>query len=150
VVAFLAEGIPLGDALAHAEIDPEVWADAAARWARIIEASAGEDDGLVDAFDGHRIAAHAWVIRPLPPLDEEYGAYVTFMQAFCRAPDPDEFLAVRGLSDHDMFRLQGLWQERMAADPELREAAGDAWRAPPTLPPAVRPDAPRLRPRGTP
>jgi hypothetical protein len=144
VIAYLSEGIALEVALSHAAIEADRWSSVSAAWGTKLAESTRIDTSLVDLFDYHCEVARANVERPLPPLDVDYRAFARFFLAFCQSASPLDFLADRGMVENDIFRLQALWQTRLAEDEELRKSAGAAWADEGGVP-EVHPSPARLR-----
>jgi hypothetical protein len=146
VIAHLAEGIPLTESLAYLGIAADRWPAIEDTW---LDRLAEGDPALLDAFDEHRAAAAREVLRPLPPLDEELGAWTAFFRAFTAAEDPLGFLAAREMREADVFRLLARWQARLSEEPALRESLA-ALLCTEDRVPEVRPCPPRLPERPVP
>ncbi|WP_437285491.1 hypothetical protein [Sorangium sp. So ce406] len=145
VLAYVAEGVPLEQSLDHAAIPAAAWPQVEATWSARLAESAMVDGALIDACDEHRLAAQAHVDRKVPPLDTELRSWLDFFRAFTAAEDPLGFLQARGLSEGDVFRLLGVWHERIAADEGVRNEATALLAAAPGPPPEVRPEPPSLK-----
>jgi hypothetical protein len=146
VRAFTVEGIPLETSLAHVGIASQSWPAVEAAWeGRLAKGEATDDRGLADAYAEHLTAARAQVIRPLPPLDEDLRAWLDFMCAFGAGGDALGFLAARGMTESDVFRLLSIWKERLK-DEAVRKQYDEIAGSPPGPAPEVRPEPPRLDP----
>ncbi|WP_437731307.1 hypothetical protein [Sorangium sp. So ce1335] len=145
VLAYVAEGVPLEQCLDHAAIPAAAWPEVEAAWSARLAESAMEDGALIAACDEHRLAAQAHVDRKVPPLDTELRAWLDFFRTFTAAEDPLGFLEARGLGEGDVFRLLGVWHERIASDEGVRNEATAILAAAPGPPPEVRPEPPTLK-----
>jgi hypothetical protein len=146
VLAYTSEGLPLDVGLEHAGIEGGAWPAIEAGFTELLAESAADGPALLEAFDAHVGVARGHVERRLPPLDEDLGSWLDLFRAFTAASDPLGFLAARGLTEADVFRLLALWQARTAADRALGEMAGVLFAAPAGPAPEVRPAPPMLRP----
>jgi len=121
--AGLADELPLAELLEWLRIAPDAWPLAVEAWEAAtiddLDAEGPLADGLVTAM---RQVRKQWA-RPLPPLDADLAAYLDFDRAFAEEIDETAFLAPFGMTPSDMDRLAVLWEERMAADPALRDRA---------------------------
>ncbi|WP_437875158.1 hypothetical protein [Sorangium sp. So ce513] len=145
VLAYVAEGVPLEQCLDHAAIPAAAWPQVEAAWSARLAESAMEDGALIAACDEHRLAAQAHVDRKVPPLDTELRAWLDFFRTFTASEDPLGFLEARGLGEGDVFRLLGVWHERIASDEGVRNEAIAILAAAPGPPPEVRPEPPTLK-----
>lgn len=145
VVAYLGEGIPLEQGLAHAAISADAWPALEAGWSERLVASATGDGELLSAYDKHRIAAALHVERALPPLDVDLPAWLDFYRAFTTAEEPLGFLEARELTEADIFRLLGFWEARMASEEGLRREAAEILARAPGAAPQVLPRPPTLK-----
>lgn len=146
VLAYLEEGIPLEQALAHAGVEPRAWPAVEQAWGQRIAERAAHDRALLDAFDAHRLSAYGHVERPLPPIDADLAAWLNFFRSFSAREDPLGFLEERGMSENDFFRLVERWQARLDGDEALRKRASQLLGRPAGAVPEVRPGPVTLRP----
>ncbi len=144
VLAGVGDGLPMDDLFSHLDLDEDRWqrADAAFNEALLddVEAS-GTLTELLDA--AMRDARKSWT-RPIPPLDVDLGAWLTFYTAWVGDATPMGFLATHGLRAADIHRLQDSWKDRLAEEPSLLKEALKILSVPPGPVPELRPEAPRL------
>jgi hypothetical protein len=121
---YIALGVPLADALEAAGLSMRGWAETDRAVTSVLLST--KDRALLQAYDRHRAAAEENIVREVAPLDRDVTAWLDFFRTFSAQPDPTAYLESLGLDETDLFRLMGLWQERMATDPAVRRAASDA------------------------
>ncbi|MDC0741625.1 hypothetical protein [Polyangium mundeleinium] len=144
VRAGLAAGFPLEDALQNEGVNPARYAKAEAAWdERLAEDDAEE---LQHLFDTCQADAAERYRRPVPPLDEDIGAWLDFARHFAAQEEPLPWLAGFGLRLADVFTLHRWWSKRLAEEPSLREHAHRLLAATPGDVPTPRPGQGILRP----
>ncbi|WP_170228838.1 hypothetical protein [Polyangium fumosum] len=144
VRAGLAAGWPLEDVLQNEGVDPARHAKAEAAWdERLAEDDAEE---LLHLFDTCQAEAAERYRRPIPPLDEELGAWLDFARHFAAQEEPVPWLAGFGLRLADVFTLHRLWSKRLMEEPSLREHAHRLLAATPGDVPTPRPGQGILHP----
>ncbi len=137
ILAGLGEGLALDALLASERVDPDAWDRAEDAWSDALLDDEGGD--LQDAFDRHQATAQDRYARPIPPLDEDLGAWLDFTRRWGADPEPHATLAALGLRPADLARLHRAWMRRLGEDPELAKRAARVLGDAPGPMPEVRP-----------
>jgi hypothetical protein len=74
---------------------------------------------LFNAYRDKREVAEDCLARKVDPLDEDLAAWLSFLDAWTKSPDPDAMLSRSGLNANDVSRLKRRWAKRMEDDPTL-------------------------------
>jgi hypothetical protein len=139
--AALAEGFPLPDVLALEGLSAPAWNEADVA----LKVELTRDPAALASYAAELAAAEDWLSRRVTPLEDDPSAWVAFLQAFSRSPEPFELLKTSGLGMNDISRLRRRWERRVAQENGLEKELAKLARAPGALPPIqVEPAA--LRP----
>lgn len=144
ISAGLADEIPLEALLANEGIDPAAWPAADVAWKERLAAD-GQGGAVFAAFRDRRAEAEDWLGRRVAPLDDDLGAWVSFLHALSVAPAPFELFARAGLRMSDLARLTRRWARRME-DPAIQEEAAALAKEGAGPLPAIHASAAVLRP----
>ncbi|MDI1477250.1 hypothetical protein [Polyangium sp. y55x31] len=144
VRAGLAAGFSLEDVLRNEGVDPARFPRAEAAWdERLAEDDAEELQNLFDACQAEAAERYR---RPVPPLDEDLGAWLDFARRFAAQEEPVPWLSGLGLRLADVFTLHRWWSKRLSEEPSLREHAHRLLASTPGDVPTPRPGQGVLRP----
>ena len=144
IQAGLADGLPLDELLEHQDLDAASWGRAQQAFSRLFARGAREGDAFAIEVDALSFHARAGWERKLPPLDEEVEAFLDFERHYAMSVDGLAFLSERRMRPSDLTRLERLWNDRFASDPEQRARALARMAEEPGPCPEVRPAPPRL------
>jgi hypothetical protein len=144
IQAGLADGLSLDELLEHQDVDAASWGRAQQAFSRLFARGAKEGDAFALEVDALAARARAAWMRKLTPLDEEVGAFLDFERHYATSVDGLAFLRERRMRPSDLTRLERLWNERFASDPEQRALALARMAEEPGPCPEVRPEPPRL------
>jgi hypothetical protein len=147
VQALLDAGIPFDEVLVDAGIAASRWPEVERAWRLALIDDSAMEQVLIAASDHHAELARQRVERRVPPLEEDWRAWITFFRAFTTSRDPLAFLEQRGVTTDDILRLQFAWQDKLEADENLRELYARTMDEPLGAVPDVHPEPPRLRKR---
>lgn len=120
VLAARDEGATLPVALEAARVRPAAWDSAEEEHSAWLATSASDPEAM-RAFDAAMRAARDALNRPVPPLDEDIGAWARWLRAWSTATDPLAELTRHGMRMADVLRLTARWTEPMVADRALAE-----------------------------
>jgi hypothetical protein len=134
VYAGTSEGFPLDLVLESEGLDAARWLEIDAAWNEAITDDLEAGGTLSDEFDTALFEHQDRYARPIPPLDEDFAAWMRFVRAWSSSSEPALFLQERGLGANDLVRLHRRWAERIEDDPELRRRAAELVHAPGDVP----------------
>ncbi|MGH7298087.1 MAG: hypothetical protein ACRELB_24320 [Polyangiaceae bacterium] len=123
IYAATSEGFPLEVVLEGEGVSPAEWVAADEAWGDELASDLQGGGSISDEFDLALLEAQAGYRRPIPPLDEDLGAWLRFVRAWAAAEDPVRYLQERGLGPNDLARLHRLWSQRIADDQALQRQA---------------------------
>lgn len=129
--ADLAEGFPLPDVLAIEGLSAPAWngADVA------LKVDLTRDPAALASYAAELAAAEDWLSRRVTPLEDDPDAWVAFLHAFSKSPEPFELLKTNGLGMNDISRLRRRWERRVAQENGLEKELAKLAREPGALPP---------------
>ncbi len=135
VRAGLDAGFELEAVLRNEGVHVDVWAQAEAAWEDELDRDAEGTWTLDESFDALLAAARYRYARPIPPLDEDLGAWLDFVRIWGETEEPLTMLADLGLRASDLMYLHAHWARQLSDLPPLQQAAmAHLARAPVKLP----------------
>ncbi len=129
--AALTEGFPLPDVLAIEGLSAPAWSEADVA----LKVELTRDPAALASYAAELAAAEDWLSRRVTPLEDDPSAWVAFLHAFSRSPEPFELLKTNGLGMNDISRLRRRWERRVAQENGLEKKLAKLARAPGELPP---------------
>lgn len=123
VLAGLDDGLVIESLFALTGVEASTWDAAHEAWQERIIEDLEVDGTLAVELEEEKAEAMKLWIRPLPPFDEQLEPWLDFLRTWAHEPDGDGFLAEHGMRPADVVRLQRLWADRMAEDPDLQREA---------------------------
>jgi hypothetical protein len=145
VYAATSEGFPLDVVLAAAEISAGDWQDIDEAWSDALADDLEAGGPLNDEFECVVMELQDEYARPIPPLDQDLGAWLRFVGAWSNAPDGQEYLRRCAMGPNDMTRLHRLWSARIAEGRDLRDQVAGILRDEAAPPPAPAPEPLEMR-----
>jgi hypothetical protein len=138
--AALTEGFPLPDVLAIEGLSEPAWKEADAAF----KVELTREPATLASYAAELAAAEDLLSRRVTPLEDDPDAWVAFLHAFSKSPEPFELLKTNGLGMNDISRLRRRWARRLEQENGLEEQLSKLARAPGALPsiqvePAVLP-----------
>lgn len=116
VTAALAEGFALDQILANEQLDPALWHATDSAWKRQLAIDGVQGGSLFNAYRAKREVAEDCLARKVAPLEEDLAAWLSFLDAWAKSPEPDAMLSRSGLNTNDLSRLKRRWSKRMEED----------------------------------
>lgn len=129
--AALTEGFPLPDVLAIEGLSAPAWKEADAA----LKVELTREPAALASYAAELAAAEDWLARRVTPLEDDPNAWVAFLHAFSKSPEPFELLKTNGLGMNDISRLRRRWERRVAQENGLEKELAKLARAPGALPP---------------
>ncbi|MDC0743228.1 hypothetical protein [Polyangium mundeleinium] len=121
IKAAVTEGFMLEDVLEVEGIEPSAFTRADLAWKQRI---AG-DQKLLDLYAEELAHAEDWLDRPVEPIGDDIGAWVSFLATLEAHVQPFELLKAQGLGVNDLSRLQRRWAARIDQEPALAKRIGE-------------------------
>jgi hypothetical protein len=119
VHAAVAAGFTREAVLAVEGLDPAGWDEVEAVWS----ARLAESHQLLARYRAALAEHQDRLGRPVAPLEDDLGAWVTLLKVYEKSDDAGALLASAGLVQSDMGRLERRWRERFLSKPELGRRA---------------------------
>ncbi len=136
VAAAVAERFPLERVLDAEQIDPAGWRAADVGWRQRLAKDGLAGGSTFNAYRAKLEEAEDCLSRAVTPLDDDLGAWLSFLDQWAKSGDPSAMLKKHSLGMNDVSRLRRRWQKRMDAEPKLAlEAAKRAANGAGPLPP---------------
>ena len=129
--AALTEGFPLPDILAIEGLSAPAWKEADAAF----KVELTREPATLASYAAELAAAEDSLSRRVTPLDDDPNAWVAFLHAFSRSPEPFELLKTNGLGMNDISRLRRRWARRLEQENGLEKQLAKLAREPGELPP---------------
>jgi hypothetical protein len=142
VQAAIAEPFPLDEVLADFGLKKRVWNRAEKTWGELL----ATDPTLLDTYRRELDAAVDELARRVRPIDEDPAAWLSFLDAYGREPEPFVWLERHDLGMNDLARLKRQWDRRVAEDAGLAQRLPDLRREAEGRPPPKIVADPRRRP----
>jgi hypothetical protein len=139
--AALTEGFPLPDILAIEGLSAPAWKEADAAF----KVELTREPATLASYAAELAAAEDSLSRRVTPLDDDPNAWVAFLHAFSRSPEPFELLKTNGLGMNDISRLRRRWARRLEQENGLEKQLAKLARAPGALP-SIQVEPAALRP----
>jgi hypothetical protein len=136
ITAALAEDLPLDAVLAFEGLSPRTWKPVEVAW-KLRLATEGVTAPLFQVFVERRAEAEDWLSRRIAPLEDDLGAWLSFLQAWSRHVAPFDMLVATGLRLSDVSRLQRRWARRFAEERALEARAAELVRKGPGPLPSI-------------
>jgi hypothetical protein len=129
--AALAEGFPLPDVLAIEGLSAPAWKEADVAF----KVELAGEPATLEAYAAELAAAEDLLSRRVTPLEDDPNAWVAFLHAYSKSPEPFELLKTNGLGMNDISRLTRRWARRVEQENGLEKKLAMLARAPGELPP---------------
>ncbi len=144
ITAGMADGFTLEALLEHEAIDPRDWPVGEDHWNDCLLDDLPEGAVLTFELDAVQAREREQWVRAIPPLDQDYAAWLDFGRQLMASTDPAGMLLGIGLAPGDLGRLTRLWAGRCAEDNELNERRLEILDRPPDVVTVPRPAPPRF------
>ena len=149
VIAAGLDNLPTPAVLAWLGVSETAYAFAGPRWEARVDAELTRENSAFDELYTELLgrALQLWS-RPVPPLDTDVEAFISYQKQSQLAAHPGQLAARSGLTVGDEIRLTRLWQSRFH-EPEIRAQAARALAAPPLPLPTLSPPPFSFPPRAS-